>query len=112
VPGTSDPFGGMPDWKSPFRPAEPQTSMDEYAAVRDQLVVTHTGVNALGRRRLGQPRSEHPQRGAETVRELVGKRRLTERPGATLCVGRAHGKAARWSNPETRLQQTCEATAT
>jgi hypothetical protein len=32
----------MPDWKSPFRPAEPQTSMDEYAAVRDQLVVTHT----------------------------------------------------------------------
>jgi len=27
----------MPDWKSPFRPAAPQTSMDEYAAVRDQL---------------------------------------------------------------------------
>ena len=30
----SDPLGGMPDWKSPFRPAAPQTSMDEYAAVR------------------------------------------------------------------------------
>ncbi len=35
--GTSDPFGGMPDWKSPFRPAAPQTSTGEYTAVRDQL---------------------------------------------------------------------------
>jgi len=32
----------MPDWKSPFRPAAPQTSMDEYAAVRDQL-----GINSI-----------------------------------------------------------------
>jgi len=42
VPGTSDPFGGMPDWKSPFRLAEPQTSMDEYAAVSDQI-----GINSI-----------------------------------------------------------------
>jgi hypothetical protein len=41
VPGTSDPVGGMPDWKSPFRSAA-QTSMDEYAAVRDQL-----GINSI-----------------------------------------------------------------
>ena len=59
-------------------------------------------VNAPGRRRLGRHGSEHAQRSAEAVRELVGKRRLTERPGATLCVGRAHWEAPRWSSPETR----------
>ncbi len=42
MPGTSDPLGGMPDWKSPFRSAAPQTSMDEYTAVRDQL-----GINSM-----------------------------------------------------------------
>jgi hypothetical protein len=41
-------------------------------------------------------------RGGQERPELVKAARLIERPGATLCVGRAHGKAARWSSPETR----------
>lgn len=40
APATS----GMPDCKSPFQPAAPQTSMDKYVAVRDQLGI----IDAMG----------------------------------------------------------------
>ena len=75
----------------------PSRSMSFYRRV-EQLAAACSGV--------GRDVEEGEQpvllRGGQERPELVKAARLTERPGATLCVGRAHGKAARWSSPETR----------